>query len=216
MMAQGSQSIVFLLTLVSGLLATPLGAGGGQRGSVFQAFTSHIQRQVELDKRSFVDASACTEWFYKQQRPKPQEPKVEGVGRRLDQPATHDVQIIRVSSSDCRSRYPGGIDAAREEFGRTQTTLSLSLTFYEFALVGDRDDDSRYNPAELRDILESFGLAFRPELSPATQLTTLNAQFDSVHYTGQFDVLMTGMGVLFEKGYRFTSRDVVALNRIMG
>ena len=216
MMVHRSQSVVFLLTLACSLVGTSLGASGAQGGNIFQAFTSHIQRQVEIDKRFFINASSCAEWFYKQERHKLPEAKSEGVGLRPSQPAPYGIQTVLISSIDCRSRYPGGLDAAREDFSRAQSTLSLSLTFYEFALVGDRDDDSRYNPAELRDILESFGLTFKPELSPATQLTMLSAQFDSVHYAGQFDVLMTGMGVLFEKGYRFTSRDVVALNRIMG
>lgn len=218
-------SVVLLLTLIYGLSGASLWAGTTEPHSVFQAFTSHIQRQVEADKQLFVDASSCTEWFYKRERDKSREPRAEGIALRPSRPgpdapdapdAPNAMGTERVSSIDCRSRYPRGLEGAREDFSRTQSTLSLSLTFYEFALVGDRDDDNQYSPVELRDILESFGLLFRPGLSPAMQLSTLNAQFDSVHYAGKFDVLMTGMTVLFEKGYRFTTRDVEALSRVMG
>ncbi|HET8580840.1 MAG TPA: hypothetical protein VFL31_07565, partial [Nitrospiraceae bacterium] len=33
---------------------------------VFVGFTAHIRQQVQSDKQVFLDASACTEWFYKQ------------------------------------------------------------------------------------------------------------------------------------------------------
>ncbi len=211
-----ARSVALLVTLVFGLSAAPLAVGAALPGTVFRAFTSHIQRQVDVDKRSFVDASTCIEWFYKRQRQQPSEPRSEGIEFRQEPAPARDVRAVRTASIDCRSRYPGGLDAAREDFSGTQSTLSLSLTFYEFALVGDRDDDGRYSPVELRDILESFGLLFGPEFAPAVQVSTLNAHFDSVHGTGQFDVLMNGMELLFEKGYRFTSRDVEALSKVMG
>lgn len=182
---------------------------------VFQAFTAHIERQVEVDKRSFAEASECTQWFYRRERrPEPPPPAAQGV--RWEPGATRAAVRPRRAALDCDSRYPGGLVAARKDFGRTQSTLSLSLTFYEFALVGDRDDDQQYSDLELRHIIESFGLTFNPGLPSALQVSTLNAQFDSVHEQGEFDVLMTGMGKLYDQGYRFTFRDKEALNRIMG
>ena len=94
--------------------------------------------------------------------------------------------------------------------------MSLSLTFYEFALVADRNDDERYSADELQDTLESMGLPFRPGLPKAGQLSMLNMHFDTIHQQGQFDVLMSGMTALFDKGYRFTDHDKVALDRVMG
>lgn len=182
---------------------------------VFQAFTAHIERQVEVDKRFFAEASECTQWFYQQERRKESPPPtVEGI--RWEPDATSAAARPLQVALDCNARYPGGLVAARQDFSRAQSTLSLSLTFYEFALVGDRDDDLEYSDLELRHIVESFGLTFNPGLPSALQASTLNAQFDSVHEGGEFDVLMTGMGKLYDQGYRFTFRDKEALNRIMG
>lgn len=183
---------------------------------VFDGFTSHIQRQVELDKEVFVHASTCTEWFYKQKQQKPPKPPVTGVSLSSEHASHSSLARIVEPAVDCRTRYPEGLKAAREDFSRTQSTLSLSLTFYEFALVGDRNDDRQYSAAELKDILDSFSLPSQPELPATIQLSRLNAQFDSVHQAGHLDVLVTGMGELLEKGYRFTYRDKEALNRIMG
>ena len=196
-----------LLAFIAVAPPLTLKAGAQLHSEVFQAFTAHIERQVQIDKRSFAEASECTQWFYKQER-----------GKGSPPPAVQGVRAIlpHRAALDCHSRYPDGLVAAREDFGRAQSTLSLSLTFYEFALVGDRDDDQRYSDLELRHILESFGLSFNPGLPSALQASTLNAQFDSVHREGEFDVLMQGMGKLFEQGYRFTFRDKEALNRIMG
>lgn len=181
---------------------------------VFQSFTAHIERQVEVDKRVFVEASECTQWFYKKERrDEPAPPAVQGV--RWEPGAETTARPLN-AALDCDSRYPGGLVAAREDFGRAQSTLSLSLTFYEFALVGDRDDDQRYSDIELRHIIESFGLTFNPGLPSALQASTLNAQFDSMHKEREFEVLMEGMGKLYEQGYRFTFRDKEALNRLMG
>ncbi len=207
-----------MLALILAGVFTYTGSEGATlvRSTVFEGFTSHIQQQVELDKAVFVDASTCIRWFYKQEREKPPEPAVRGISDNLRGEGHFALAGILDPSTDCRTRYPGGLKAAREAFSQTQSTLSLSLTFYEFALVGDRDDDGRYNPVELKDILESFSLPSGPELSSAHQLFRLKTQFDSIHQTGQFDMLMSGMGTLYEKGYRFTGRDNVALNRIMG
>ncbi len=193
----------------------PAQAAAQLHREIFQAFTSHIERQVEVDKRFFVEASECTQWFYKQERRKDSPPPA-AQGVRWEPGATNATTRPRRVALDCDSRYPGGLVAAREDFSRTQSLLSLSLTFYEFALVGDRDDDQRYSDLELRHIIESFGLTFNPGLPSALQASTLKAQFDSVHQEKEFDVLMQGMGKLYDQGYRFTFRDKEALNRIMG
>jgi len=189
----------------TGLAAEPPDATNG-----FAPFTAHIQRQIQADKRVFAVAQVCTEWFYKQQRKNPSEPKAQGVAFRAGlQPGGKVLE-----TAECQSRYPGGIDAAREDFSRTQSSLALSLTFYEFALVGDRNDDGRYSTAELKDILESFGLLYERERPPAVHLAALNAQFDTIRKAGGLDTLMTSMGLLYDRGYRFTSQDRAALNRV--
>ncbi|MGH7208246.1 MAG: hypothetical protein ACREIL_02565, partial [Nitrospiraceae bacterium] len=164
------------------------------------AFTAHIQQQVQSDKRTFLDAEACTHWFYEQQRRTPPQPPVQGAALDLSRWTPQRV----LEAPECPTRYPGGLKAAREDFSRTQTSLSLSLTFYEFALVGDRNDDEHYNAVELRDMLESFGLPFEGLVVPVVHLAALNGKFDVVHKTRSLDVLMTSMGTLFDKGYRFT------------
>ena len=42
------------------------------------------------------------------------------------------------------------------------------------------------------------------------------AHFDAVRKTGGLDILMTSMGLLYDKGYRFTAPDRADLNRISG
>ncbi|TAJ26833.1 MAG: hypothetical protein EPO64_05985 [Nitrospirae bacterium] len=177
---------------------------------MFGPFTAHIQKQIQSDKQVFSKAHACTEWFYKQLHKKPPRAAVEHVAYRTP------LQTSRLigEPADCAARYPGGLDAAREDFNRTQASLTVSLTFYEFALVGDRNDDGRYSAAELQDVLESFGLSFQTERSPAVYLATLDAEFDTIRKAGGLETLMTSMGFLYEKGYRFTSGDRAALNRV--
>ncbi len=178
--------------------------------NVFGPFTAHIQRQIQSDKLFFAEAQTCTEWFYKQLQKKPPKPGVQGVSFRAGlQPGWNALE-----TAECRTRYPGGLDAAREDFSRTQSSLALSLTFYEFALVGDRNDDGHYSAAELQDILESFGLLYETGRPPAVHLAALNAKFDAIRKAGGLDVLMTSMGILYDKGYRFTSRDRAVLNRV--
>src|SRR5437867_9773472 len=181
---------------------------------VFVAFTDHIRQQVQWDKQGFLDASACTEWFYKQRLQKPPRPTAEGVAFHAANPATEGILRLAPAISSCYTRYPGGLEAAREDFSRTQSSLSLSLTFYEFALVGDRNDDGHYSAVELRDMLESFGLPFEGLVVPVVHLAALNGKLDAIYNTGALDVLMTSMGTLYDKGYRFTSQDRAALNRI--
>lgn len=173
---------------------------------VFQGFTRHISQQIVKDKREFVDAQSCTEWFYQRLRRQPRSPeseKVSSAGMASDM-------------SDCLDQYPTGLDGARAAFSRTQSSLSLSLTFYQLALVGDRNDDDQYNAVELRDLVESFGMAFEDRLAPATYVAALTNKFDSVRRAGEFQTLTSGMASLFKKGYRFTNADQAALNREAG
>jgi hypothetical protein len=121
---------------------------------------------------------------------------------------------LAVQTSDCPARYPDGLKAAREDFSSTQSALSLSLTFYQFALVGDRNDDKRYNAAELQDMLESFGLAYDGSRPASAHVTALTSTFDGLHKTGGLERLMTSMGTLFDKGYRLTPRDRSALDQV--
>ena len=186
-------------------------AVAADQDEVFGLLAGHIQKQILADKQTFVGAQTCTEWFYKQQYQKPPRPKVEGIAFR----PTRTTRLPG-EAPDCRTRYPGGLAAAREDFSRTQSLLSLSLTFYEFALVGDRNDDQRYSTGELRDMLESFGLPFDAAHTSAAHLATLQAAFDKVHSTGGLESLMTSMSTLYDKGYRLTRRDRAALDRVMG
>ena len=158
-----------------------------------------------MDKHEFVAAEACTHWFYQQLKPK----RPDGSARPT-----------ALETNECRSKYPNGINGARDEMSRTQSSLSLSLTFYEFALVGDRDDDGLYNETELQDIFESIGLQARRSTGeaavPDLLLATLNNKFDAIRKFGGLEPLMTSMGTLYDKGYRFTTQDREALDRIMG
>jgi len=187
-------------------------AGAADQDAVFGPLAAHIQKQILADKRTFLEAQICTEWFYKQRFQKPTTPKVEGIVFRRTRAATPPSG----EALDCRTRYPGGLDAARKDFSRAQSLLSLSLTFYEFALVGDHNDDQHYSPAELRDMLESFGLPFNAASASAGHLATLQATFDKVHSTGGLESLMTSMSTLYDRGYRLTGWDRAALNRVMG
>ncbi len=180
-----------------------------QSVDVFQGFTGHIERQIHRDKQSFVDAQTCTEWFYKQQR-KPGQSKAEGIVFSGRQPTVRPA----VQTSECPARYPDGLNAAREHFSSTQSALSLSLTFYEFALVGDRNDDGHYNAAELQDMLESFGLSYDRSGSASAHVTALTSTFDGLHKAGGLERLMTSMGRLYDKGYRLTPHDRSTLDQI--
>lgn len=191
--------------MMAGCLWAPLSVPAStDPEDIFRSFTFHIRQQIQVDKKVFVDATTCTELFYKHLYEKPAQPKLEGVSENA------------LTLPDCRTRYPRGLQDAREDFSRTQSALSLSLTFYEFALVGDRNDDERYSARELQDIIESFGLFFDSFRPPSSHLATLNAKFDDVLKTGNLDHLMASMGVLYDKGYRFTAQDRSALDRVMG
>jgi len=108
------------------------------------------------------------------------------------------------------------LDSARQAFGHAQSALSISLTFYELALVGDRDDDHRYSDTELRDLLESFKLPF-PDIHPSTaHVDALTAQFELARKGNTLEAVMVSMGLLYEKGYRLTTNDRTTLNTVSG
>lgn len=184
---------------------------------LFHLFTQHIRKQVVADKEAFANVSRCTEWFYKRQKQIPLRAPVEGVAWR---PADHRYGAHTSTrsadfESDCEGLYPHGLEDAREAFSRTQSFLSLSLTFYEFALVSDGNDDGEYNATELHDVLRSLDLASDPSTPATTHLTALTDTFDSLHRTMGLDRLMTSMGRLYDQGYRFTGPDQGELHRVM-
>lgn len=197
-----------LAMVLCGVTVLPAPSLALEPSDVFSSFTGHIRRQIQTDKQSFIRADRCVQWFYGLQRKKPAPPAAQGVSFRRDPRPVQDF--------DCQTEYPGGLEAARADFSRTQSSLALSLTFYEYALVGDANDDGRYSTAELRDMLESFGLAYRRADAPAMQSALLEDKFDALRRTGELDVLMGSMGILYDKGYRFTSLDRAALNKVSG
>lgn len=168
---------------------------------LFKGFTAYIERQVQEDKKEFLQAQICTQWFYKQLQPKPSAPSVKP---------------IAYEANECEHRFPEGLVGARSELTRTQSSLSVSLTFYEFALVGDRNDDGRYSDVELLDMLVAFGVSSGGALPSHMVLGTLNNKFDTIRKVGGLDALMTSMESLYEKGYRFTTQDRAAMDKVMG
>ena len=170
--------------------------------TVFGALTGEIEKQIQVDKKGFVIAQTCTEWFYRKKSPRSSKPKAEGVS--FDRAA------------DCASRYPSGLTDAREDFSRAQSLLTMSLTFYEYALVADRNDDHLYSARELQDMLESFDLSYSEAASAESTLVTLQSTFRRMRGTGNIETLMTGMSRLYDKGYRLTAGDRVAMNHVIG
>ncbi len=173
---------------------------------VYGMFTQHIRTQVDRDKQAFLQASNCTKWFYKP-KTAPLSPPLERIAWTM-----RDAQR---SEGDCRRLYPGGLNAVREDFAKTQTSFSLSLTFYEFALVGDRDDDGRYSADEIKDIFLALTLFYDAAHPPATFAEALTARFDTWHKTRNLERLMEGMSRLYEQGYRVTAADRAELDRVM-
>ncbi|MDE0146685.1 MAG: hypothetical protein OXI53_08495 [Nitrospira sp.] len=170
---------------------------------VFQGFLHHIALQIDRDKVDFAVAESCTSWFYEQ----------------LKQPGRPDVQQLSfVTEEDrshaCAGRYPG-INEARQAFAHSQSTLSLSLTFYQLALVADRDDDEHYDAGELQDILASLNVAPLPG-DHLQLLAMLTGKFDDVREAIEFTVLTDSMQALYSKGYRFTDADQAAMSRVTG
>jgi hypothetical protein len=194
---------VFLTVLICALL--PEGSLG-RENEIFQQFTQHIGRQIHKDKQDFALANNCVSWFYKAK--KTPRPAVQGISWNItpsSQPET-----------DCHRSYPGGIDDARDDLAKTQALLSVSLTFYEFALVADQNDDAIYSPAEIRDLFRSLSLSYDDGDPTTKQVTALTERFDSWYHKRNMDALMQGMSDLYELGYRVTPSDRVELDRVMG
>jgi len=179
----------------------------GQGGNfVFSTFTGHIAHQMGLDKQAFAQASTCLSWFYKASKT-PHPPAVQGISWK-------PIAIME-PETDCPRYYPGGMNAARDDFAKTQTLLSVSLTVYQFALVADQDDNRAYGALELQDLFHSLSLAYNAADSPGSSSNTLNARFDQWYRARTLDEVMRGMSSLYERGYRVTSDDRAELDRIM-
>lgn len=172
---------------------------------VFQGFIHHIAQQINRDKVDFAVAESCTSWFYEQlKKPSPVRPDVQQLSFVTEEDSSHA----------CAGRYPG-IDEARQAFAHSQSTLSLSLTFYQLALVADRNDDERYDAGELQDMLASLNVA--PLQGDHLQLLAkLKGKFDDVRETIEFTTLTDSMQALYSKGYRFTPADQAAMGRVTG
>ena len=216
-MCNSQSSIRTILATLIVVIGGSMGGGGAlsfgaMQPGVFQGFLGHIKQQIVLDKEKFVAVEACTHWFYKQLKKRPPRPLVQGVSLKVSVHATTEDELKEI----CLAQYPKGLDDARMAFGQTQSELSLSLTFFQLALVGDRDDDGEYSTREIQDVLESFGMVFRHGETPFQHLTTLNHQFDTVRQSVNFSLLTDGMQELFQKGYRLTRADQAALQRVTG
>jgi len=194
---------VFLAVLMCALFPEN---SSGRENAIFQQFTQHIGRQIHKDKQAFAQANNCVSWFYKAEKTPP--PAVQGISWN----ATPSSQ----PEMDCLRNYPSGMDDARHDFAKTQTMLSVSVTFYEFALVADRNDDAIYSPTELRDLLRSLTLSHHDGDPTLNQVMALTERFDSWYRSRNMDALMQGMSALYERGYRVTPSDRVELDRVMG
>ena len=193
----------FFTVLTSALFP---GDSWGIDNTIFQQFTQHISRQIHKDKQAFAQANACVSWFYKAEKSPP--PTVQGIGWN----PTPSSQI----EVDCLRHYPSGMDDARDDLAKTQALLSVSLTFYEFALVADRNDDAAYSPAELQDLFRSLTLSYNDGDPTPKQVTALTERFDSWYHSRDMTALMQGMSDLYGRGYRVTPSDRVELDRVMG
>jgi len=186
---------------VQGLQTTAWASPGTD---VFQGFTQHIGAQIGKDKQEFAIADSCTVYFYQHLNKKPR-PEVERI---------HFSPLSKTGlDPDCAKLFPEGLEQARQAFGNTQQRLSLSLTFFQMALVGDGDDNQEYSADEIQDVLEAFGLPFQEGQPLGIHMRALTGLFDSIRRDVQFKVLMDGMQVLMNKGYRFTDADQTALNQ---
>ena len=191
-------------TLLLCQMALPVLASPGTE--VFQEFTQHISVQIGKDKQAFAEADSCTAWFYKQMGKKP--PPAAQAEK------IHFVPISQPDApADCATRYPKGLEAAREAFGYTQQRLSFSLTFFQMALVSDGDDDHAYNTQEMQDVLDAFSRTYHSGQSVDQYVSQLIGLFERNRPEVQFPVLMAGMQILMDKGYRLTKADQAALNR---
>ena len=193
---------VFLSAFTDGEARATLVADNG----VFPTFTRHIARQVSIDKEAFAQASTCLSWFYKGSKKAPPA-AAQGIAWRLP--------ILLEPERDCPRQYPGGMETARDDFAKKQTSLSVSLTVYEFALVADHNDDQQYNAAELQDMFHSLSLAYDAATPPRAAGATLTARFDQWYRTRNLEEVMQGMSTLYERGYRVTAHDRAELDRVM-
>jgi hypothetical protein len=188
------------------MYALSLGNSWSGEKEVFQEFTQHIGRQIQEDKQAFAQANNCVSWFYQT--------------KRTPSPALQGISWSIVPSSqveeDCLRSYPGGVGDARHDLAKTQALLSVSLTFYEFALVADRNDDAVYSPAETQDLFRSLSLSYHDGDPTLKQIMALTERFDSWYHRRNMDALMQGMSDLYERGYRVTPFDRVELDRMMG
>ncbi len=176
---------------------------------VFGGFTNHISEQIMKDKVEFAAAETCTMWHYEKLKKKP-----------IIRPEVELISFHTINQEDeqspCSMEYPDGINGARAAFAQSQSSLSLSLTFYQFALVGDRNDDGEYSSVELQDVAESLGVLYVEQEQAFQHLAKLKWKFDVVRKTVEFSVLTDGMQALFTKGYRLTPADQDALNKVSG
>lgn len=203
------QTVPLLTLLLLLSLPAQLPAVGGTHetpGSVFHRFTRHIQEYIASDKIAFAKATSCANRLCKQEKHKPAPLDIH--------PIRCDLMLQPPSREDCLRLRPGGLDAVRRDFHRTQSSLSVSLTSYEFALVVDRDDDAHYNREELRDLFQSLALTYDQVQSPATQAAALMERFDAWYRVRDLENVMSGMGRLYEKGYRVTPADWDELDRV--
>ena len=194
---------VFLTVLMCALF--PADSSGGEN-EIFQQFTQHIDRQIHKDKQDFAQASHCVSWFYTTN--KTPLPSAQGISWNAMPSSQTEV--------DCLRHYPRGVNDARDDLAKTQALLSVSLTFYEFALVADRNDDAIYGPAEIQDLFRSLSLSYHDEDSTPNQVKALTERFDSWRHRRNMDALMRGISDLYERGYRVTPSDRVELDRVMG
>jgi hypothetical protein len=207
-MVQWPKVRLFAAGVVLTVLICALSPGNslGRDIAIFQQFTQHISRQIHKDKQAFAQASACVSWFYQLKKTPP--PTVQGIGWKPSSSSQLEV--------DCLRHYPSGMDDARNDLAKTQALLSVSLTFYEFALVADRNDDAIYSPVELQDLLRSLTLSYHDAEPTLKQVTALTERFDSWYRNRNMDALMQGLSDLYERGYRVTPSDRVELDRVMG
>jgi hypothetical protein len=192
------------LTLLIGALFPGDSAGG--ENEIFQQFTQHIGRQIHKDKQAFAQANTCVSWFYQAKKA----PPASALGI-----SWHAVPSSLIEP-DCLHRYPGGMDDARGDLAKTQALLSVSLTFYEFALVADRNDDADYSLAEVQDLFRSLSLSYHDGVPTMEQVAALTERFDSWYDRRNMEALMQGMSDLYERGYRVTPSDRIELDRVMG
>ncbi len=194
---------LFLTVLMGALFPEK---SSGRENAIFQQFTQHIGQQIHKDKQAFAQANRCVSWFYKTKKTPP--PAVQGISWNATPSSQSEVDCLRI--------YPSGMDDARADFAKSQTLLSVSLTFYEFALVADRNDDAFYSPTELQDLLRSLTLSYHERDPTPKQVMALTERFDSWYRSRNMDALMQGMSDLYERGYRVSPSDRVELDRVMG